>query len=66
MRPDFDKYPFLVAWEMTHACDLACKHCRASAEPDPLPGELTTEDAFRLLAELATYRPKPIPPAATP
>ncbi len=60
MRPDFDRYPFLVAWEMTHACDLACKHCRASAEPDPLPGELTTEDAMRLLEELATYRPKPI------
>ncbi len=60
MRPNFDKFPLLVAWEMTHACDLACKHCRASAEPDPLPGELTTEDAMRLLEELATYTPKPI------
>ncbi len=60
MRPDFDRYPFLVAWEMTHACALACKHCRASAEPDPLPGELTTTEALALLEELATYQPKPI------
>ncbi|WP_119275389.1 TIGR04053 family radical SAM/SPASM domain-containing protein [Calidithermus roseus] len=60
MRPDFSRYPFLVAWEMTHACLLACKHCRASAEPDPLPGELSTEEGLRLLEELATYTPKPI------
>lgn len=60
MRPDFDRYPLLVAWEMTHACLLACKHCRASAEPDPLPGELSTEEGLRLLEELATYTPKPI------
>ncbi|WP_457630616.1 TIGR04053 family radical SAM/SPASM domain-containing protein [Oceanithermus sp.] len=60
MRPDFDRYPLLVAWEMTHACDLACKHCRASAEPDPLPGEITTEEAFRFLEEMATFKPKPI------
>lgn len=60
MRPDFNRYPLLVAWEMTHACLLACKHCRASAEPDPLPGELSTEEGLRLLEELATYTPKPI------
>ena len=60
MRPDFNRYPLLVAWEMTHACDLACKHCRASAEPDPVPGELSTQEALSLLRELATFTPKPI------
>lgn len=57
MRPDFERCPFLVAWGMTHACLPACKHCCASAEPDPLPGELSTEEGLRLLEELATYTP---------
>lgn len=25
----FDERPFLVFWEITRACALACKHCRA-------------------------------------
>ncbi len=60
MRPDFARFPFLVAWEMTRACPLACRHCRASAIPEPLPGELSTQEALALLRELATYTPKPI------
>ncbi|WP_298631150.1 TIGR04053 family radical SAM/SPASM domain-containing protein [uncultured Thermus sp.] len=60
MKPDLHRFPLLVAWEMTRACLLACLHCRASAVPDPLPGELTTEEGLRLLEELATYTPKPI------
>jgi AdoMet-dependent heme synthase len=31
---DFDQSPFLVIWETTQACDLACKHCRAEAQPN--------------------------------
>ena len=54
---DFARYPYLVAWEVTHACLLACRHCRASAEPHPLPGELTTEEGLRLVEEVATYHP---------
>jgi MoaA/NifB/PqqE/SkfB family radical SAM enzyme len=60
MKPDLHRFPLLVAWEMTRACLLACLHCRASAEPDPLPGELSTEEGLKLLRELATYTPKPI------
>ena len=30
---DFDRAPFLVIWETTQACDLACQHCRACAQP---------------------------------
>ncbi|WP_448569082.1 TIGR04053 family radical SAM/SPASM domain-containing protein [Thermus sp.] len=59
-RPDFAQYPYLVAWELTNACLLACRHCRASAEPHPLPGELSTEEGLRLIEEVATYRPKPL------
>ncbi|MEZ0348308.1 MAG: TIGR04053 family radical SAM/SPASM domain-containing protein [Thermus sp.] len=59
-RPDFAQYPYLVAWEVTNACMLACRHCRASAQPHPLPGELSTEEGLRLIEEVATYRPKPL------
>lgn len=60
MRPNFSQYPFLVAWEMTHACLMACKHCRASAEKNPLLGELSTEQGKTLLDELSTFEPKPL------
>jgi radical SAM protein len=54
MRPsvvDFTQAPFLVIWETTQACDLQCRHCRASAQSHRDPGELTTEEGKRLLAE---------------
>ena len=45
----FDQAPFLVIWEVTQACDLACAHCRASAVPYRDPCELSTGQGFRLL-----------------
>jgi heme b synthase len=39
----------LIAWEVTRACNLACKHCRADAHPEPFPGELSTEEAKALI-----------------
>lgn len=50
---DFASAPFLVIWETTQACDLACMHCRASAQPLRHPEELTTEEGFKLLADTA-------------
>jgi heme b synthase len=49
----------MVAWELTRSCNLACVHCRASAERGPYPGELTTEECFRVMDEIATLS-KPI------
>jgi radical SAM protein len=49
---DFDVAPFLVIWETTQACALACRHCRASARPGRDPLELTTAEGFRLLREI--------------
>lgn len=48
---DFASAPFLVIWETTQACDLACMHCRASAQPLRHPEELSTEEGFTLLAD---------------
>jgi radical SAM protein len=50
---DFDERPFLVIWETTQACDLACVHCRACAQPVRNPLELSTDEAKRLIDEVA-------------
>ncbi|MEJ2679142.1 MAG: radical SAM protein [Gemmatimonadota bacterium] len=52
---NFDEAPFLVIWETTQACDLACKHCRAEAQPNRNPGELTTEEAKKLLDDVRRF-----------
>lgn len=62
MRPvfsetDLNQRPFLVFWEVTRACALACKHCRAVAQPRPHPDELTHEEALKLIDQLAELRP---------
>ncbi len=55
MQPaiNFDERPFLVIWETTQACDLACVHCRACAQPLRSPLELNTDEAKRLIDEVA-------------
>jgi MoaA/NifB/PqqE/SkfB family radical SAM enzyme len=51
--------PQRIYWEITRACDLACRHCRAEAQPQPLPGELTTAEAFKLIDQIAASPEKP-------
>jgi len=52
---NFDQAPMLVIWEVTQACDLACVHCRASAQSERNPQELTTEQGYRLLDEIHSF-----------
>ncbi len=52
---DTDERPFVLIWELTQACELACKHCRAEAEPDCHPDELTTEEGKELLDQAAAF-----------
>ncbi|HLI61793.1 MAG TPA: TIGR04053 family radical SAM/SPASM domain-containing protein [Terriglobales bacterium] len=51
-RLDFNQRPFIVIWETTQACDLACVHCRACAQPLRNALELSTEEAKRLIDEV--------------
>ncbi len=44
--------PRNVYWEMTTACDLVCKHCRAEAIPDRDPLELTTQEGQALMRDV--------------
>ena len=52
--------PLLVFYEVTRACDLVCKHCRACAQPEPHPNELNTAESKNLLKQLTTFPKKPI------
>ena len=53
----FDERPFLVFWEITRSCALACSHCRAEAQSKRHPDELNEEEAARLVGQLAELRP---------
>lgn len=55
----FAQKPMLVFWETTRACLLACRHCRAEAQRDPLPGELATAEARELLRTIRAFGDPP-------
>ncbi len=50
---DFAQKPLLVIWETTQSCELACRHCRASAQLERHSDELTTLEGEQLLADIA-------------
>jgi radical SAM protein len=52
---DFNLSPFIVIWEVTQACDLACIHCRAEARPWQDPDEITTEEGYWLIDEIKKF-----------
>lgn len=45
--------PKWIAWEVTQRCNLRCIHCRAASEDTSAQGDFTTEEAFRLLDDIA-------------
>jgi radical SAM protein len=52
---NFAESPYIVIWEVTRACDLACKHCRAEAVTDRSPFELSTADGKRLMDQVRDF-----------
>jgi radical SAM protein with 4Fe4S-binding SPASM domain len=58
---DYSETPLIVTWEVTQACELECDHCRAEAQPDRHPDELTTEQGKALLDQITDFgAPPPI------
>ena len=47
------KGPRLVFWELTKRCNLRCAHCRAEAAEGDFAGELDTEQAYRVIDDIA-------------
>lgn len=52
---DFDRAPFLVIWETTQACDLACRHCRAESRPWRHSHELSTEEVKEMMERVREF-----------
>lgn len=52
---DTDERPFVLIWEVTQACELACDHCRADATPDRHPAELSTAEGKALLDDARRF-----------
>lgn len=51
----FARAPLLIYWEITRACDLACRHCRAEAVNQRDPRELSTAEAKRLMEKMLGF-----------
>ena len=54
---DFSERPFIVIWEITRACELACRHCRAAAIQRRHPAELGGPDVQNFLDQVAELNP---------
>ena len=58
--------PYVVSWNLTYRCNLACEHCYLDAGAAPLVRtdnfadrrELGTEECFRVVDELAAFAPE--------
>ena len=57
---DLHHSPFVVVYELTRACDLVCRHCRACAQPRRHRRELTTDQARNLFEQLASFPKMPL------
>lgn len=58
-RADLASSPMLAFYEITRACDLACVHCRASAQCHRDPFELDSIQSMALIEQLTRF---PTPP----
>ena len=57
---DFNVNPMIVFYEVTRACDLVCLHCRACAQSQPDPNELTGEQSRQLIDQMARFPVRPM------
>jgi radical SAM protein len=52
---DYSQRPLIVYWEMTQACGLACRHCRAEAMPKAHPQQLTHVESQDVLRQIVAF-----------
>jgi radical SAM protein with 4Fe4S-binding SPASM domain len=62
---DFTR-PYVISWNLTYRCNLACEHCYLDAGGSPLVKtenfadrtELSTEECFRVIDDIAAFAPE--------
>ncbi len=52
---DIARQAYVVIWEITRACALTCRHCRAVAQPRRDSRELTTVEGYALIDQIAAW-----------
>ena len=57
---DFGRNPLMFYYEVTQACDLVCKHCRASAQENPHLEELASDQSRALIDQVAGFPRRPM------
>jgi radical SAM protein with 4Fe4S-binding SPASM domain len=58
--------PYVISWNLTYRCNLACEHCYLDAGGTPLVGtenfadrsELGTDECFSVIDEIAAFAPE--------
>lgn len=61
LHHDAGDRPMITIWEVTRACALVCRHCRADAQHRRNPFELSTDEGKALLDDIAGWgKPYPI------
>ena len=45
----------VVIWNLIRRCNLACKHCYATSADIDFPGELSTEEVYRVMDDLKAF-----------
>ncbi len=58
--------PYVISWNLTYRCNLACEHCYLDAGSAPRVGtenfadrsELGTEECFKVIDEIAAFAPE--------
>jgi len=55
-RSDPKKARPIVVWNITRRCNLKCQHCYSDSKNRFYPGEVKTEEARRILEDLADYK----------
>ena len=65
LQASFER-PYVVSWNLTYRCNLACEHCYLDAGGTPLVrtenfadrSELGTEECFKVIDEIAAFAPE--------
>ena len=45
----------VVIWNLVRRCNLTCKHCYSISADKDFPGELSTEEVFAVMDDLAAF-----------